>query len=153
VRPPIVSYDLGKPSNVIDVASIAYAQSTVFTGYQAANNASMTNGSATETTRTLTGPFAIGGEWVRMDLGSVCAVANVVIGCDFTGTLGLDKTYTEGREVQYSDDATTWVTAFTIPVLTAAITTFPVSFSAQYIRVKAEPSNYIALTEFYATST
>lgn len=139
----------------INVAAITYTQSSVWSANTAATNAGMTNGNAAETLQTgtnLNTPFA----YVQMDLGELCSVANIVIGCDFTNTLagGWGQGFTASKPVEYSVDGTSWTLAVTTPaVFTSAINTYPVSFNARYIRIRATTTTeFLAVTEFYATS-
>jgi len=132
----------------INVASITYTQSSVYSGTSAATNANMTDNS-TANTGTATNADAPG--WVRMDLGQLYVIGSVIVG---TGTSsipgGWSYTYTENCNVQYSSDASTWTTAFNTGTFGAnGIYTFTVSFTARYIRI-ANPSTWLALTEFYA---
>jgi hypothetical protein len=139
----------------INVAAITYTQSSVWSANTAATNAGMTNGNAAETLQTGTNtntPFA----YVQMDLGELCSVANIVIGCDFTNTLAgsWGQIYTASKPVEYSVDGTSWTLAVTTPaVFTSAINTYPVSFNARYIRIRAtNTAEFLVVTEFYATS-
>lgn len=135
----------------IDVGAITYSQSSVYPGNSAATNAGMTNGITAETLETGTN---FGNQWVKMDLGDVYSVATVYVGADFTRTLagGWGAAYLENLNMQYSQDGGTWTTFVNIGTFSTALKTFSVSFNARYIRI-VNPSGYIAVTEFYATST
>jgi hypothetical protein len=137
----------------IDIGSITYSQVSVWSANTAATNAGMTNGVSAETLQTGTN-FATTA-WVQMDLGGVYTVANVYVGCDFTNTLagGWGKTYAENLTIQHSNDAATWTdSGVTTGTFSTGIKAIAVSFTARYIRV-VRLNNYIAITEFYATST
>jgi hypothetical protein len=137
----------------IDVAAITYTQSSVYSGNAAATNAGMTNGVFAETVQTATN--ANPNEFVRMDLGAVYPVATIYLGCDFSNTLagGWGKTYTESRDLEYSTDGASWTFILNTGTLSAGITTYSVSFNARYIRIYNTGSLFLAVTEFYATST
>jgi hypothetical protein len=88
--------------------------------------------------------------WIRMDLGRTYAISTIVIGTATSNILGgWSKFYTENANVQYSDDATTWTTAFNTGTFSAdGIYNFTVAFSARYIRITL--AEYVAISEFYA---
>jgi hypothetical protein len=150
----VVSISAGAASaGAIDISAITYSQVSVWSANTAATNAGMTNGVSAETLQTGTN-FATTA-WVQMDLGGVYTVANVYVGCDFTNTLagGWGKTYAEDLTIQYSNDAATWTdSGVTTGTFSTGIKAIAVSFTARYIRV-VRLNNYIAITEFYATST
>lgn len=144
------------PATEIDVASITYSQSSVYSSNTAATNATMTNGSAAETSATATNNSA--GEFIRMDFGAVVPVARVFIGTAssaLAGGWGDNAIWTNNTELQYTTDGTNWTTERTITGLTAAtIHTLTVSFSASAIRIiRPVLTDYIVVTEFYALST
>jgi hypothetical protein len=139
----------------IDVSAITYTQSSVFPGNAAATNAGMTNGVFAETTQTGTNITAPA--WVQMDLGDVFPVATIYVGTDFSNTLagGWGTIYTEGAVIEHSMDASTWTSVATVGTFTTGIQTFSVSFNARYIRIRRGTnfiSDYVCVTEFYATS-
>ena len=137
----------------IDVAAITYTQSSVWPGNAAATNAGMTNGVFAETLQTGTdgGPAP----WVQMDLGAVFSVATIYVGCDFSNTLagGWGKFYTENRSLYYSTDGSSWTFVANTGTFSTGIKTFSVSFNARYIKISVPGNDYLAITEFYATST
>lgn len=144
-RPVIVNQPA--VSNSIVLSQIVYTQSSVYGTNLAATNSGMTNGIFAETKQTGTNN---GNEWVMMDLGSVKNVTSVIVGSDFTNTLegGWGKSWTENRNVQYSNDNTNWTQAFNTGTFTQGIKTFSVNFSARYIRFAS--TGYLSITEFYA---
>ncbi len=139
----------------IDVASIVYSQSSVYVSNTAATNAGMTNGVFAETSQTATNAGSF--EHVTMDLGAVYAVATVYVGSGTTSLAGgWNKSYTEDKLLQHSVDNSTWTTFDnTGTFATEGIKTFSVSFSARYIRITptSDSGVFLAVTEFYATST
>ena len=141
----------------IDVAAIAYSQSSLWSGLTAASNAGMTNGVYAETVQT--GTNYNNHAWVQMDLGAVLLVATIYVGSDFDDTLqggtSWGKSYTENKTLQYSNDATTWTDIGSTGTFSAGIKTFSVSFSARYIRIitTAPGGDYLVVTEFYAISS
>ncbi|MEI8251272.1 MAG: discoidin domain-containing protein [Synechococcus sp. ELA057] len=145
----------GGGGSEIVVSSITYSQSSVYTGNTAATNATMTNGSINETTAT--GTLASSSAHITMDFGAVFPVANVYLGADYNNTLanGWGPTYTSGRRLVYSTDGSTWTTfeASIATFTSSAIRVYSVSFSARYIRIEPVSSDFVAVTEFYATST
>jgi hypothetical protein len=136
----------------IDLPSITYSQSSVYTLNTAADNASMTNGVSAESVHTATSNDEAE-QWVQMDLGSVQSVTEVVVGCDFSSTLagGWGKTFTENLALEHSMDGTSWTNFGSTGTFTTGLKTFSVSFTARYIRLFAPFGTYIAVTEFYAT--
>lgn len=144
---------------------IIYSQSSVNAGNTAADFNSMTNGVFAESTQT--GTDLSDNEWIQMDVGATRNITSIVIGCDFDNTLagGWGKEYTEGNRIVYRtdtpsgfNDISEWTIAFTVPILTAGITVFPVSFSARYIRMWSPVEGYrtfsnIAATELYVTAS
>jgi hypothetical protein len=143
----------------IDVAAITYSQSSVYFANSAATNAGMTNGSASETLETGTDGDrnASNEEWIRMDLGNVYPVTKVFIGTTtdcLAGDWGTTSNWTNGTDLQYSSDGISWTTERTLSGLTAgAVNELAVSFSARYVRIFYPEQSFIAVTEFYATSS
>jgi hypothetical protein len=133
----------------VPVGSIAYSQSSVYSGTSAASNANMTDGSFGND-GTATNPDGPRG-FVRMDLGAVYTVGSVVIGTATNAIPGgWSKTYTENRDVEYSTDDSSWTNAFNTNTFASnGIYTFSVSFNARYIRI-TKANDYVALSEFYA---
>jgi hypothetical protein len=148
--------------NPIPIASIAYSQSSVYSGVSPADNATMTNGSFVDS-RTATSANGIL-EWVQMDLGDIYQVGSVVIGAGTSNVPGgWNKSYSENRDIEYSSDGTNWTYAFTTPGIHGAestpntypdngIYTYPVNFTARYIRFSkgAGSGNWVLISEFYA---
>ena len=139
-------------STIIDVSAITYTQSSVWVDNTAATNATMTNGVTAEATST--GTDFDGPSFVTMDLGAILPVATIYVGSDFANTLGggWGPSYTADADLEYSTDGSSW-TIITSPIgaFTSGLKGFSVDFFARYIRIVAY--DYIALTEFYATST
>lgn len=144
------------PAVSINVAAITYSQSSVYVSNTAASNATMTNGSAAETSATATNNGST--QFVRMDFGGICPVAKVFIGTSssaLAGGWGDNAVWTNSAELQYSIDGTSWTTHSTLAGLTAAaINEIAVSFDASAVRIfRPATANYIVVTEFYATSS
>ena len=139
-------------STIIDVSAITYTQSSVYVDNTAATNATMTNGVTAEATST--GTDLDSPSFVTMDLGAILPVATIYVGSDFANTLAgfWGPSYTENADLEYSTDGSSW-TIITSPIgsFTSGLKGFSVDFFARYIRIVA--NDYIALTEFYATST
>jgi hypothetical protein len=136
----------------INISAITYSQTSVYPGNSAATNATMTNGVSAETLATGLNPT--GTQWIQMDFGAVYSVANVVVGSDFANTLvgGWGKTFAENISIEYSSDGSSWSVGGNTGVFSTAIKTIGVSFSARYVRLIGL-DRFIAITEFYATST
>jgi hypothetical protein len=154
IQPPQVSLQLQaqllavQTLQPVNVASIAYAQSSVWPGSTAANNSIMTDGQFNNTgSATDFDTLA----WVRMDLGQEYAIAKVIIGTATSNIPGgWSKFYTEDADVQYSLDAVSWTAAFNTGTFPSnGIYEFTVDFSARYIRI-TRASDYVAISEFYA---
>jgi len=151
VPPP--SFDGATP---IVVSAITYTQSSVYTGNTAATNAEMTNGSGDEATATSTdhSPTA----FVTMDLGAKRIINNVIIGADSNNVLtgGWGASYTSNLALEYSEDGITWFDLGATPSSwpTPIQTISGLNVVGRYIRVVrySDSNNYIALTEFYATT-
>lgn len=137
----------------IDVGAITYSQSSVYPGNSAATNAGMTNGITAETLEAATDYDGLTLQWIRMDLGDVYSVATVVVGCDFDNTLagGWGSIWTSNLNMEHSVDGISWTAFGNTGSFATALKSFSVSFSARYIRISG--FGYIAVTEFYATST
>jgi hypothetical protein len=88
--------------------------------------------------------------WIRMDLGAVYKVGKVIIGTATSNIPGgWSKFYTENADVQHSNDATNWTTAFNTGTFASdGIYEFTTGFSARYIRIAL--AEYVACSEFYA---
>jgi hypothetical protein len=133
----------------VNVSGITYAQSSGWPGSTAASNAIMTDGSFTNTgAATDIGNPA----WIRMDLGASTSVSTIVVGTATSNIPGgWDRSYTENRNLQYSNDAVAWTTATSTGTFAAdGIYTFAVSFKARYIRIATTSNDYAAISEFYA---
>jgi hypothetical protein len=138
-------------TNELIRSAITYSQSSTWSGATAASNAIMTDGSFINTgTATSLGNPA----WVRMDLGAIYRVAEVVIGTATSNIPGgWNKSYTENRNIQFSLDNTTWTTAFSTGTFASnGIYTFSASFTARYVRIATTSNDYVAISEFYATA-
>jgi hypothetical protein len=87
-----------------------------------------------------------------MDLGRIYAVSTVIIGTATSSIPGgWFKSDTENADVQYSNDATTWTTAFNTGTFPAdGIYSFTVAFNSRYIRIAL--ASYVGISEFYALS-
>jgi hypothetical protein len=135
----------------INVASITYSQSSVYSGTTAASNSIMTDGSFANTGAATN---SANPSWVRMDLGRSFEVGKVVIGTATSSIPGgWNKSYTENRNVQYSSDGSIWTTAFNTGTFAAnGIYTFNTSFTARYVRIATATTNFVAISEFYALS-
>lgn len=144
--PPTIS-----PAPPVDVGAITYSQSSVYFGLSAATNAGMTNGIYAETAET--GTDLEYPAWIQMDLQAVFSVATIYLGCDYDSTLpgGFGPSYATNKPIEYSEDGITWTSAGNTGTFSTGIKTISVSFDARYIRVIED--GYLALTEFYATST
>lgn len=131
----------------IPLASIAYSQSSVYTGNTSATVANMQDDNVGGTaTGTNDGTL----EWIAMDLGAIYNVNRVVIGTATTAMPGgWSKSYTENRDIQYSTNGTTWTVGGNTGTFAAeGVYELAVNFSARYIRIVAE-NDYLALTELY----
>jgi hypothetical protein len=157
--PTVISPSLDG-ATAVALGSITYSQSSVYPGNQAASAAGMQNLTGDETTQTGTNNThngTVDGNWVQMDLGSKRIVNNVIVGTDYANTLagGWGTTYTSGAELIYSEDGVNWWLAIagTIGSFTAGIKIITgLNIAARYIRVR-RTSDYVALTEFYATTS
>ena len=136
----------------VPVGSIAYSQSSVYSGTSAATNGPMTDGLQTGTQ---TGTNSSVGQWIKMDLGATYTVDSVVIG-NASGSVppgGWNSGYTSNMDLQYSLDDSTWTTILNTGDKSAFTFLYTLSFSAvlaRYIRLVTPSAQYIALTEFYA---
>lgn len=126
-----------------------FSQSSTYFDNTPATFAGMTNGVYTEDTETGTNDEPE--SWIQMDLGSVQAVATVVVGCDFDSVLqgGWSPFYTANKDVEGSTDGTTWTTLFNTGNFDQGIQSYNVDASVRYIRIIG--SGYLCATEFYAT--
>jgi F5/8 type C domain/Major tropism determinant N-terminal domain len=136
----------------IPIASITYTQSSVYAGTTPISNAIMTDGSFTNTGVATDADGAP--EYITMDLGSVYDVGSVVIGTATDNIPGgWDKFYTQGLDVEFSANGTTWTYVFNSGTMESnGMYTFPVDISARYIRIVSNSGTlfYVALSEFYA---
>ena len=150
--PAVITVAAHVPEFVEVVPPIAatYSQSSLTYGYDAADASGMTNGISAEATQTATN-FDDAVDWVMMDFGSVTSFSTVTVGCDFDDTLGWGAYYTENRDVETSNDGSTWTLLFNTGTFTQGIQTFAYSGSARYIRITAV-ADWLAVTEFYATA-
>jgi len=130
-----------------------YSQSSQYAGTTAISAAIMTDGSFANTgvaTNNNTGD-----DWVKIDYGYSIYITSVTIGTATSSIPGgWSKSYTENRNVQTSNDDSTWTTLFNTGTFAAnGIYTFtaPGKFAAvtaRYIRVV--DASYVAISEFYA---
>ena len=111
-----------------------------------------------------TGTFNAGLQWIRMDLGSVFNVKNIVIGCDFNNVLrtGWGRSYTQNLPIQISVDGSNWITVGNTGLFSEPMKVFSVNINARYIRITNfvntnlsegdswVTANFIAATEFAA---
>ena len=134
----------------VSILAATYTQSSVYIDNDAATAAVMKNGVFAEATQTVTN-YDDAVDWVQMDFGSVKSFSSVVVGSDLDETLGWGAFYTEDRDVETSDDGTTWTLLFNTGTFTQGIQTYAYSGSARYIRITAV-DDYLAVTEFYATA-
>jgi hypothetical protein len=136
----------------VPVGSIAYSQSSVYSGTSAATNGPMTDGLQTGTQAATNGAV---GEWIKMDLGATYTVDRVIIG-NTSSTVppgGWGSSYTNNLDLQYSLDNSNWTTIVNTGDKSAFTFLYTLSFSAvsaQYIRLFNGGPGYVALTEFYA---
>jgi hypothetical protein len=137
------------------LGAITYSQSSVYPGLDAAAPAVMQNGNGNETLQTGT-DYVAGNNWIQMDLGAKRLINNVIIGCDYTSLLpgGFGPIYTENAKLIYSEDGLDWfnvipdtVGAFASPLKTIS----GLNIAGRYIRLN-NPGDYVAVTEFYATT-
>jgi hypothetical protein len=129
-----------------------YSQSSVYTGNTAATVTGMTNGVFNESYET--GTTRGVGEWVKVDLGVVYPVTEVVIGCDFNNTLigtgGWGKTYTENKTIEVSTDNSIWTAVENTGIFSSSSKTFVLNVFARYVRIITTAEEWLAVTEFYA---
>ena len=129
-----------------------YSQSSVYEDNTAATTSGMTNGVLAETYETGTDRGV--GEWVKVDLGVVYPVTEVVVGCDFTDTLvgtgGWGKTYTENKTIEVSTDNSTWTAVADTGIFASSSKTFVLNVFARYVRIITTEDEWLAVTEFYA---
>lgn len=88
-----------------------YSQSSLASGMEAATAENMTNGFINEGLATVTEAFDAGGGYVQMDFGLKRDFNSVVIGSVTSALNGSwDKSNSENRVIQGSNDGTDWVT-------------------------------------------
>jgi len=145
------SYDSLGNNLIEDIIAphITYTQSSVYSGYVAADYTSMTNGSYRELNQTVTSNSS--NEWIQLDLNQPMPITSVVIGCDFsssmTGSWG--PTFTQNKSVSYSLDGINWILLFNTGTFTQGIEEFIVNVTARYIKISS-PGAHLVVTEFYA---
>lgn len=134
------------------IAPGVYSQSSQYPGTTAVSAAIMTDGLVTNTGVATNNN--IGDNWVKIDYQSPILISSVIIGTATSSIPGgWNKSYTEGRNVQTSNDDSTWTTLFnTGSFASNGIYTFaaPTSFAAvnaRYIRIAVV--GYVAISEFY----
>lgn len=130
----------------------SYSQSSVYGSTTAVSAAIMTDGSFTNTGSATN---AGANEWIKIDYGSAISINSVIIGTATNNIPGgWNKSYTENKLVQTSDNDSTWTTLFNTGTFAAeGIYTFSApsnftSVTARYIRLYA--TSYVAVSEFYA---
>lgn len=141
------------PGYPVVVSSITYSQTSVYSANTAATNATMTNGIVTETSATATNNEANAA--ITMDLQRKSLVRSVVVGphrSTLSGGWDNSGLYINNCVIEYSDNGSSWTTAGSVGTFTTDTKTFLVNFSARYIRIRRVTTNYLAVTEFYATS-
>jgi hypothetical protein len=137
----------------VSVPSPTYSQSSVYADTLPADSNIMMDGSFANT-----GAATLASTpkpWIKMDLGSLQFVYQVVIGTATDAIPGgWNKSFTENRIVQFSTDDNSWTTAFNTGTFASnGIYTFDTMFKARYIRITLPVDsieNYVALSEFYA---
>ena len=129
-----------------------YSQSSVYAENTAATVTGMTNGVFNESYET--GTTRGVGEWVKVDLGVIYPVTEVVIGCDFNNTLigtgGWGKTYTENKTIEVSTDNSTWTAVENTGIFSSSSKTLVLNVFARYVRIVTTAEEWLAVTEFYA---
>lgn len=142
------------------IPTITYTQSSVAFGNQPATKLRMINSIYDEPYQTATDNISPL-EWVNMSFGGNYYIEGVTVGCDYDNTLngGFGKTYTEGLDVDFSQDGgITWNNLFNTGLFTKGIQTYlgGVHFApvmATDIRItNATTGAPIVVTEFYATA-
>jgi hypothetical protein len=130
-------------------SQITYSQSTVWTDSAPASNAIMTDGSFSNSGAAT---FNANPAWVKMDLGNIYDVFEIVVGTATNAIPGgWNKSWTENKNIQYSTDDANWTTAFSTGTFPAnGIYTFGANFTARYIRIATTSNDYVAISEFYA---
>jgi hypothetical protein len=137
------------PSNIVST-NATYSQTSVWSQNQPATALSMNNKTHIETFQT--GTDFGGLQWIRMDLGSIFNIRNIVIGCDFDRVLrtGWGKSYTENKPIQYSVDSINWINLGNTGTFSTPMKVFAVNINARYIRITNNGAGYLAATEFAA---
>jgi hypothetical protein len=143
------------PSNIVSNNAI-YSQTSRWSQNLLATALSMNNKTHIEIFETVTN--ADGLQWIRMDLGSIFNIKNVIIGCDFNNTLRTTvtgsafwgKTYTENKPIQYSVDSINWINLGNTGTFSTPMKVFAVNINARYIRITNNGAGYLAATEFAA---
>ena len=130
-----------------------YLASTVYGGYTGigGNGAGMRDGVYTGSASVI-GTSSGSEEWVRMDLGSVQAVGNVVLVPISSTFDGWGYTYLNQAALERSNDGSSWTTvvASISGASDGAQMQIPVNTSTRFLRVKR--AGYLGLGDFYATT-
>ena len=158
---PLVSLNLTSYApavgKLVALSSITYSQSSVWTDTTAASSSAMSDGSYNTGTQTGTN-FDLNG-FIQMDLGSICNVTEVIVGCDFDQVLppgDWEIGNTENLRIMISNtgSAGSFTEIGNTGTFSTGIKTFPVSASGRYIRITSDVGvqQFICCTEFYATA-
>jgi len=151
IAPPVLPPSLDGATPVVP-ASIVYSQSSVYPGNTAATVATMQNATGSEATATCTNNDSLA--YILMDLGAKRLINNVIVGSDYANTLagGWGVAYSTDLDIEYSEDNFNWFFLANTGTFSSAIKTISgLSAAGRYIRIVA-PNDYIAVTEFYATT-
>lgn len=93
-------------------------------------------------------------QWIKADLGSSKRVDNIIIGYSYSPYTGWYGIALNGCVLQWSDDDSTWTTAYTISGLTATTSELIAptgGVTARYWRILKAASGYLAVAQFRFT--
>lgn len=134
---------------------ITYTQSSVYSANFAADETSMTNGSANESVSSKTGTNPSVNEYIKANLGSSKFVSYIQLGYDYLTNLpgGWGTTYTQNLLVSTSTDDSTYTPVKITPAYSATgsnngLVNIPINRQCQYVKLAVTSSNYMAATEF-----
>lgn len=100
---------------------------------------------------TVHGTLGVQGSWVKMDLGSVKAVGNVVLAPIAQSYGGWGPYYLNGATLERSNDGTGWTP---VQVIAGAVdgqwTEYPVNAGARYLRVRHTTGDWLGIGDFAA---
>jgi hypothetical protein len=136
-----------------EIIAATYSQSSVYSGNTAADATNMTNGIYAETTAT--GTNSANPAWVKMNFSSAVEISQLVIGSDYDNTLagGWGASYAQNKDIQVSEDDSTWITVGSTGTFSAGIKTIDIgSYLVQWLRVATPSSQFLALTELYCVN-